>query len=117
MPLLFSYGTMQQDAVQFSTFGRLLTGQSDSLVGFEPSSVRIDDPQLVATLGTTHHANATFTGNAGSSVSGMAFEITDAELASVDEYEAAFAYTRVAAMLASGRHAWVYVHAGHQGEI
>ena len=41
----------------------------------------------------------------------MAFEITDAELASADEYEAAFSYKRIAAVLASGRHAWVYVHA------
>ena len=41
----------------------------------------------------------------------MVFEITDAELASVDEYEKEFSYERVAAMLASGRQAWVYVHA------
>ena len=39
------------------------------------------------------------------------FEIADAELASVDEYEIAFFYKRVTAMLASGRQAWVYVHA------
>ena len=39
-----------------------------------------------------------------------AFEITDAELASVDEYEIAFAYKRIAARLASGTQAWVYVH-------
>jgi gamma-glutamylcyclotransferase (GGCT)/AIG2-like uncharacterized protein YtfP len=41
----------------------------------------------------------------------MVFEITDAELASVDEYEAVFFYKRVTARLASGRHAWVYVDA------
>jgi gamma-glutamylcyclotransferase (GGCT)/AIG2-like uncharacterized protein YtfP len=41
----------------------------------------------------------------------MVFEITDVELASVDEYEAAFLYKRVAATLASGREAWLYVHA------
>jgi len=33
MPLLFSYGTLQQQSVQQSTFGRLLTGRSDALVG------------------------------------------------------------------------------------
>lgn len=41
----------------------------------------------------------------------MVFEVTDAELASADEYEAPFSYKRVAVVLASGRQAWVYVHA------
>ena len=111
MPLLFSYGTLQRDEVQLATFGRRLQGLHDELVGFEPSLVRIDDPRVVAELGKTHHANATFTGNRGGRVPGMAFEITDADLASVDEYEAPFSYKRVTATLASGRQAWVYVHA------
>ena len=112
MPLLFSYGTLQQEDVQLSTFGRRLNGQRDELLRFEPSLVRIEDPLVVATSGKTHHANVKFNGNEDSRVPGILFEITDAELASVDEYEVAFAYTRVAAMLASGRQAWVYVH-GH----
>jgi hypothetical protein len=29
MPLLFSYGTLQQENVQLATFGRLLYGQKD----------------------------------------------------------------------------------------
>ena len=111
MPLLFSYGTLQQESVQLSTFGRLLNGQSDELVGFEQTSVRIEDPQVVATLGKTHHANVQFNGNENSRVPGMVFEITDAELTSCDQYEAAFLYKRVATTLASGRQAWVYVHA------
>jgi len=111
MPLLFSYGTLQQEKVQLSTFGRRLNGQSDELVGFEQSLVRIEDPQVEATIGKTHHANAKFNGNEDSRVPGMVFEITDAELAGVDEYEVAFSYKRVVAMLGSGRQAWVYVHA------
>jgi gamma-glutamylcyclotransferase (GGCT)/AIG2-like uncharacterized protein YtfP len=112
MPLLFSYGTLQEDNVQLSTFGRRLEGQRDELLGCVDALVRIEDPQVVATLGRTHHANVTFNGNDASRVPGMVFEVTDAELASVDEYEVAFSYKRVAAMLASGRQAWVYVHAG-----
>lgn len=111
MPLLFSYGTLQQEEVQLSTFGRRLNGQHDELVGFESTSVKIEDPQVVAAIGKTHHANATFNGNAASRIPGMAFEITDAEFASVDAYEAAFSYKRVATRLASGRQAWVYIHA------
>ncbi len=113
MPLLFSYGTLQQENVQLSTFGRRLNGQSDELVGCEQSLVRIEDPQVAATLGKTHHANVKFNGNEDSRVSGMMFEITDAELAGVDEYEAALLYKRVAARLASGRQAWVYVWHAH----
>jgi hypothetical protein len=33
MPLLFSYGTLQQEGVQRATFGRLLKGSADALVG------------------------------------------------------------------------------------
>jgi len=115
MPLLFSYGTLQDESVQLSTFGRRLEGQRDQLVSFERSQVKIDDPEVAARLGMTHHANVTFNGNDESRVPGMAFEIAEAELASVDGYEAEFSYTRVDATLASGRRAWVYVHASADG--
>ena len=59
----------------------------------------------------THHADVVFNGDDDSRVPGMVFEITDAELAGVDEYEAEFSYKRVAVTLASGRQAWVYMHA------
>jgi gamma-glutamylcyclotransferase (GGCT)/AIG2-like uncharacterized protein YtfP len=111
MALLFSYGTLQEEHVQLSTFGRLLHGQQDELLGFEPSLVRIENPQFVATSGKTHHANATFNGRNDSRVSGTVFEITDAELAAADQYEQAAAYKRIAAVLASGKQAWVYVDA------
>ena len=42
---------------------------------------------------------------------GMLQQEDDAELASVDEFEIAFFYQRVAATLASGREVWVYVDA------
>jgi len=111
MPLLFSYGTLQQADVQLATFGRLLRGQPDELVGFKPSLVRIEDPQLAAASGRTHHANVTFTGRRDSRVSGTVFEITDDELAAADRYERTAAYTRIGAPLASGNRAWLYVDA------
>jgi hypothetical protein len=110
MPLIFSYGSLQQDDVQLSTFGRRLDGQTDELVGFESTLVPIDDPAVAARLGKTHHAGIRFTGNEASRVPGIAFEITEGELVGVDEYESAFSYTRIPAALASGRPAWVYVH-------
>jgi hypothetical protein len=75
------------------------------------SLMKIEDPQVVATIGKTHDANVMFSGNEDSRVPDMVFEITDAELGSIDEYETAFLNKRVAAMLALGRQAWVYVHA------
>ena len=63
MPLLFSYGTLQQESVQLSTFGRRLIGHRDELPGYEASLVKIEDPVVVGALGKTHHANVTFNGN------------------------------------------------------
>jgi hypothetical protein len=115
MPLLFSYGTLQDEDVQLSTFGRRLDAQRDELVGYEPSLARIDDPQVAARLGKTHHANVRFTGNEASRVPGVVFEISDAELAGVDAYEAEYFYQRVTATLASGRQAWVYIAGPKRG--
>jgi gamma-glutamylcyclotransferase (GGCT)/AIG2-like uncharacterized protein YtfP len=112
MPLLFSYGTLQQQDVQQSTFGRVLDGRADELPGFEPSSVAIEDPRVVGTTGRTHHLNVTFNGRDRSRVTGTVFEVTDAELAAADEYEKTAAYERIAVTLASGNQAWVYVHTG-----
>jgi GNAT superfamily N-acetyltransferase/gamma-glutamylcyclotransferase (GGCT)/AIG2-like uncharacterized protein YtfP len=97
MPLLFSYGSLQQEDVQWSTFGRLLEGQRDELPGYEPST------------SVTQHANVVFNGRADSRVAGTVFDVTDAELAAADEYEQRAKYARMAVTLASGRQAWVYV--------
>jgi len=110
MALLFSYGTLQQEAVQLSTFGRSLQGQPDELVGFEHSLLRIEDPQFVATSGKAHHAIVRFNGRSDSRVKGTVFEVTDRELADADQYEPA-GYKRITARLASGKQAWVYADA------
>ena len=111
MPLLFSYGSLQQENVQLSTFGRLLQGQRDELLGFELESVEIEDPKIASATGKTHHANAAFNGRDDSRVSGTVFKITDAELAAADSYKQLAAYKRIATKLASGKQAWVYVDA------
>jgi gamma-glutamylcyclotransferase (GGCT)/AIG2-like uncharacterized protein YtfP len=110
MPLLFSYGTLQQDDVQRATFGRLLSGRPDTLPGYAQAMYEIDDPGVVATSGKTHHPIVRPGGSATDRVAGTVFEITDAELAQADVYEVA-AYRRVAATLASGLQAWVYIDA------
>jgi gamma-glutamylcyclotransferase (GGCT)/AIG2-like uncharacterized protein YtfP len=112
MPSIFSYGTLQQPDVQMSTFGRLLDGQKDQLVGFEQSLVKIEDPEEAAIIDRTHHANVVFNGDSNCRVTGTALEISDAELAAADKYEESAHYERISTTLASGREAWVYVHAG-----
>ena len=112
MPLLFSCGTLQQEDIQLTTFGRRLRGERNELVGFERSLVKIQDAQFVASSGKTHHLNVVFNGRDDSRVSGTVFEITDAELAAADRYEEPAAYKRRRVVLASGKEAWVYVHAG-----
>jgi tetratricopeptide (TPR) repeat protein len=100
MPLLFSYGTLQQDDVQQSTFGRSLQGETDALQRYETGTVTIDGVQ---------YANAKFNGNADSRIAGMVFEVTEAELARADAYEGPSDYRRLIVELASGKQAWVYV--------
>jgi hypothetical protein len=114
MPLLFSYGTLQQAAVQMSTFGRLLEGQPDELIGFEQTVLTIEDPEFVAASGKSDHAIVRFNGRQDSRVAGMVFKVSDGELARADEYEPA-GYTRVSALLASGRDAWVYCDSRSSG--
>ena len=110
MPLLFSYGTLQEERVQLSTFGRRLRGENDALPGYESSLVKIEDGGIVASSGRSHHANVVPSPRADSRVAGTVFEVTDAELAAADRYEAPAAYARTSVVLASGRQAWLYVH-------
>ena len=70
MPLLFSYGTLQQDGVQLSIFGRLFEGRADALVGYAQSMVEVGNADVVARSGKTHHPIVAFTGNAEDRVSG-----------------------------------------------
>ncbi|CAI8954424.1 MULTISPECIES: gamma-glutamylcyclotransferase family protein [Pseudomonas] len=108
--LLFSYGTLQDKAVQLANFGRELVGQADQMLGYSQAWVEITDPQVLATSGKTHHPIVTPSSNAEDSVAGMVLQISEAELAAADAYEVAD-YKRVAVTLASGLTAWVYVRA------
>ena len=106
---LFSYGTLRQEKVQLSTFGRKLDGTPDSLVGYRLITILIDDKQFVETSGTAHHRNLEFTGLESDSVEGIVFKVTMKELELSDAYEPE-GYKRVQARLKSGDNAWVYVN-------
>ena len=110
MPLLFSYGTLQELPVQLATFGRPLRGHADALPEFAPARVPIVDPTAAASSGRTYYDNAVPAAGRGTRVAGTAFEVTDAELAAADDYERDADYVRIVVVLASGCQAWVYVH-------
>ncbi|WP_370663279.1 gamma-glutamylcyclotransferase family protein [Massilia mucilaginosa] len=106
MPLLFSYGSLQQEGVQLATFGRRLAGSADALVGFAQAIVQSEDPEFAATSGKTHHPIVRFSDNAEDRVQGTVFEVSEAELVDADAYEAD-ACKRIVATLASGAQAWI----------
>jgi hypothetical protein len=108
--LIFSYGTLQDRAVQLANFGRELAGTSDSLPGFSTSLIAIRDPEVIATSGKTHHTIAERSCDPTEEVSGMVFKVTPEELAAADRYEVE-EYTRVEVTLKSGLRAWAYVRA------
>lgn len=107
---LFAYGTLQQTNVQIATFGRLLDGRPDTLVGFALAPLTITDPDVIATSGAAVHTIARRTGNPADRIPGTVFNITPAELAASDDYEVDDC-TRIDVTLASGTKAFAYVSA------
>jgi gamma-glutamylcyclotransferase (GGCT)/AIG2-like uncharacterized protein YtfP len=109
MPLLFSYGTLQRPDVQLATLGRQAVSVPDRLPGYALTQVPITDPQRAMLHRASHYVNVVATGTLTHQVAGMLLDISEDELALVDRYEALDGYTRIAARLASGRQAWLYV--------
>jgi len=107
---LFSYGTLQKEAVQLATFRRRLEGNPDILIGYSLTMIPIQDQNVVAKIGATHHRNIQFTGIASDLVEGTVFTVTRKELEQADAYEVPADYIRVLVQLRSGVNAWVYVH-------
>ncbi len=102
---LFSYGTLQQTAIQRHLFGRILEGQQDELKGFELKSIRIPGALTVTEYPIIYRSS-----NNSAVMEGVAFKIQEAELSKVDQYEGEH-YKRVSLKLESGRQAFVYISA------
>lgn len=108
--LLFSYGTLQLESVQISSFGRRLTGHEDALPGYRKDMIEITDPEVLAKSGEKFHPILVASCNKADKIKGMVFEITAAELQAADSYEVSD-YKRVEVLLESGKRAWVYIKA------
>lgn len=107
MERLFSYGTLRQIDVQLATFGRLLDGTPDTLVGYRLGEIEITEPDVIAKSGKRFHPMLIQTNNANDRVDGVIFEISDDELACADRYEVDD-YKRILATFLSGNTAWIY---------
>ena len=106
---LFSYGTLQTESVQLSTFARRLDGRADALIGYRLRMIQIMDQEFVITSGAEYHRNLEFTGSASDSIEGTVFAVTQQELEEADAYEPD-GYVRVRVKLRSGTEAWVYLN-------
>jgi gamma-glutamylcyclotransferase (GGCT)/AIG2-like uncharacterized protein YtfP len=117
VPAIFSYGSLQQEAVQISAYGRVVQGEPDALLDCVLTLIEVPKLHKAASSGLTHYKNVESSPGSGSRVSGTVFEISAQELAVTDAYEQESDYVRVGAVLASGRSAWVYVSAGTAGDF
>ena len=108
--LLFSYGTLQYEAVQIETFGRKLEGHRDFLLGYKLNYVEILDQKFIELSGESVHKILDYTGNSDDMVEGMVFKLNKAELHQADLYEVD-SYKRVLGKLKSGISTWVYAKA------
>ena len=80
---LFSYGTLQLESVQLSSFGRRLVGRPDSMPRFRKDVIEITDPDVLATSGERFHPIVARSDDPTDAVDGMVFEITPAEARSL----------------------------------
>lgn len=110
---LFSYGTLQLEAVQMATFGRLLAGDRDILQGYELMPLEIEDLTVISISGKRHQTIARFTGRPADTIPRVVYALTPEEIRRADEYEVA-PCLRISAVLQSGIRAWVYVDSRHQ---
>jgi gamma-glutamylcyclotransferase (GGCT)/AIG2-like uncharacterized protein YtfP len=96
MEKLFTYGTLQDPAVQMAVFYRVVEGIPDTLDGYFKSEIKIGFgvyPIIIP--------------DPDSYVEGQFIEVTPEELALIDRYEGA-EYRRIAVTLKSGVVTWVY---------
>ena len=105
---LFSYGTLQLPEVQRATYGRLLEGAADVMIGYRLVPLTITNPDVVALSGEPVHMIACRTGDPADRIAGVVYRITPAELDATDDYEGD-AYARVELRLESGASAYVYI--------
>lgn len=107
---VFSYGTLQDEAVQRRLFGRSPDGVADALPGYRMDWLEERDPAAVSASGVVRHPVVRASGDPADRVPGTVLRLSASELLQADAYEAGD-YRRVRVRLASGSEAWLYEEA------
>ncbi|MFT6797099.1 MAG: gamma-glutamylcyclotransferase (GGCT)/AIG2-like uncharacterized protein YtfP [Maribacter sp.] len=94
---LFTYGTLQEEAVQLGVFSRLLPGIQDTLINYKIAVQKVADRYP-----TLEHTN-----NGKDKIIGKIYTLSPEELEKADTYEGE-AYERIKITLVSGNKAWAY---------
>ena len=102
--LLFTYGTLQDEAIQMALLGRKLIGNNDVLLKFKLETLKIPDS------GETEFSTyfiAVYTGIPTDTITGTVYTIHKNELNKLDSYEGPN-YKRSLVKLKSDLEAYVY---------
>tara|TARA_X000000368_G_scaffold419047_1_gene421788 strand:+ start:132 stop:464 length:333 start_codon:yes stop_codon:yes gene_type:complete len=108
MESLFSYGTLQYRKVQIETFGRILNGTNDILIGYKLKELKIKNQDVINTSGEENHPIIYKTENKSDFIKGILFKVSKEEIILSDKYEACN-YKRINLKFQSGKSGWVYV--------
>jgi gamma-glutamylcyclotransferase (GGCT)/AIG2-like uncharacterized protein YtfP len=102
MQKLFTYGTLQNDEIQESLFGRILQGTPETLIGYTLKEIQIEEE-----FGIVHYPIIVETHQSEDTISGIVYEITTNDLHQADLYEGLH-YKRVEVHLQSNETVWAY---------
>ncbi|MBC8301231.1 MAG: gamma-glutamylcyclotransferase [Flavobacteriaceae bacterium] len=108
MENLFSYGTLQYRKVQIETFGRILNGTNDILIGYKLKELKIKNQDVINTSGKENHPIIYKTGNKSDFIKGVLFNVSKEEIILSDKYETCD-YKRINLKFKSGKSGWVYI--------
>ncbi len=108
MPNLFSYGTLQNKKVQIETFGRILKGEKDTLVGYIIKMIEISSLEVLRKSNQKFHPIIEYSANIADRVDGVLFEVTEQEILNADEYEVED-YKRIEVEFQSKKIGFIYV--------
>lgn len=95
---LFTYGTLQEEKIQFALYARALKGVEDGLPGHVLLKEKVFDQYPIIQASQ----------NKSDIIFGMVYELSEQEVLETDNYEGE-RYTRQKVRLQSGKMAWVYV--------
>jgi gamma-glutamylcyclotransferase (GGCT)/AIG2-like uncharacterized protein YtfP len=102
MENLFAYGSLREEEVQKSIFGRILKGVPEKLQGYVVKRIEIEEE-----FGLENYPIITPTEDSSDCIEGIVYELTVQELQLSDTYEGN-SYTRIEVPLQSKQLVWAY---------